>query len=29
MDEAMVDKVLTDVDRVVEEAKTVLNQTEV
>ena len=29
MDEAMVDKVLTDVDRVVEEAKTVLSQTEV
>ena len=29
MDGAMVDKVLTDVDRVVEEAKTVLNQTEV
>ncbi len=29
MDEAMVDKVLIDVDRVVEEAKTVLNQTEV
>lgn len=29
MDEAMIDKVLTDVDRVVEEARTVLNQTEV
>lgn len=29
MDEAMVDKVLIDVDRVVEEAKTVLSQTEV
>ena len=29
MDEAMIDKLLTDVDRVVEEARTVLNQTEV